>query len=273
MPTRDGGPTNGRATEYAIGSLERALFVLDTLAAEPDLTLTDILARVGATKGTVFRHLKVLEQHGYVVAGPGKRYALGPRLMQLGHIAHEQLALPKVARVPMIGLRDRFNETVHLGVLIGDDVVHVESVPSTQPLKMAAALGERTWPHISALGKCLLAWSGEERLAKVVAHGLPRMTERTLVELEPLAGNLRDVRTHGYAIDDEESNIGLRCVGAPVHDAEGSVIAAMSVSGPTERITQQRVPEIAAAVVAAAREVSARCGWAEPAMQSANTVG
>jgi len=251
------------ATEYAIGSLDRALLVIDTLAASPALTLTELVARVGASKGTVFRHLKVLEQHGYIVCGADKRYSLGPRLLQLGHIAHEQLALPKVALEPMTALRDRFEETVHLGVLIGDDVVHIESVASRQPLKMAAALGERTWPHVSALGKCMLAWQGEERVGELVAHGLPRLTAQTLVELPELAQDLRAVRGRGYSIDEEESNVGLRCVGAPVHGADGAVIAAMSVSGPSERITRERVPEIGAAVVAAAHEVSRRCGWTE----------
>ena len=249
------------SSQYSLGSLERALLIVETVSREPGLTVTEISERVGTTKGTAFRHLAVLRDRGYLSVNAAKRYALGPRLLQLGYAAHEQLALARISIDDMRGLRDRFDETVHLGVLIDGDVVHIETVPSTQALKMAAALGERAWPHVSALGKCLLAWEPVERVEALVPQLLPKASEKSLETREQLLQDLHAVRERGYALDDEESGVGVRCTGVPIRGADGSVIAAISVSGPAERVLRDRVPVIAAELLAAANRISLRCGW------------
>jgi DNA-binding IclR family transcriptional regulator len=245
---------------YALGSLERALLIVETAAREPGLTVTEVAARVGTTKGTAFRHLSVLREWGYLSIDDDKRYSLGPRLLELGYTAHDQLALPRVAIDKMRELRDRFNETVHLGVLIDGDVVHIETVPSTQALKMAAAVGERALPHVSALGKCLLAWGPPDRLESL-ADPLPKQSPKSLITREDLQQDLEAVLNRGYALDDEESGVGVRCTGAPIFGANGSVIAAISVSGPADRITYDRVPAIARDLLDTAKQISERCGW------------
>jgi IclR family acetate operon transcriptional repressor len=248
------------AAVYALGSLERALLIVETAAREPGLTVTEMAARVGTTKGTAFRHLSVLREWGYLSINDDKRYSLGPRLLELGYTAHDQLALPRVAIDKMRELRDHFNETVHLGVLIDGDVVHIETVPSTQALKMAAAVGERAFAHVSALGKCLLAWGPADRI-DTLPDPLPQQSPKSLTTREDLLRDLAAVSARGYALDDEESGVGVRCAGAPIFGADGSVIAAISVSGPADRVTHDRVPAIAEELLSTAKHISERCGW------------
>ena len=178
------GNQSGNQSPYRIGSLERALLVVDTLAEVPDASVAELAQLLGVAKGSLFRHLKVLEANGYVLQSPGtKRYSLGPRLLYLGHAARQQLRLPEVAAPLMTALRDRFNETVHMGVLSRGEVVHVEVAPSAHPVKMAAEVGDRTWAHVSGLGKVLLAWGGDDAVEFVLRErGLPSLTDRTIVE-------------------------------------------------------------------------------------------
>jgi DNA-binding IclR family transcriptional regulator len=252
-----------RKPDYSVGALERALHVLEALAERPDVPLVELAAAVGLNKATAFRHLKVLEGRGYVVQDPlTKRYSLGPRLLGLGYTAHQQLTLPKVAAPAMQALRARFNETVHLGVLIDRHVVHIEALASTRTLTMAAGVGERTFAHISSLGKCLLAWARPEVMDAIADDpGLPACTRNTITSREALAAELARTRERGYAVDNEESSKGARCVGAPIRGVDGEVIAALSLSAPAERLTRRKVPAVAAEVVRAGEEISRRYGW------------
>ena len=251
-----------KAAAYRIGSLERALGVLEAIADAGQASLTNLAQRTGAPKSSLLRHLRVLEAAGYATMNPEtKRYALGARLIHLGYAARRQLGLVDVAAPPMRELRDRFDETVHLGVFSHGDVLHVAVMPSRQPLKMATPVGERTFAHVSALGKVLLAWGDEKAIEETIAdRGLPRLTDRTIVDRSELTRELESIRLRGWAIDDEESAIGLRCVGAPVRDASRQVAAALSVSAPATRLTKSAVKAVAPAVVRAADLISEQLG-------------
>jgi IclR family transcriptional regulator, acetate operon repressor len=218
-------------TSYEVGPLDRALDLLETLAAAPDSTLVDLAAGAGLNKATAFRHLRVLARRGYVTQDPDtKRYALGYRVLDLGFHARTNLQLPRVGRAGMAALSTTFNETVHLGVRMDNQVVHIAVVPSTHPLKMACEVGERTLIHVSALGKSLLAWEGADAIDALLAGpGLPSVSER--------------------------------CIGAPVRTAGGGVIAAISLSGPVDRVSEARMPAMTQAVRDTADQISTLCGW------------
>ena len=196
---------------YRVGVLEKALLLLETLAEYPDSSLADLSRYLQAPRARVFRHLKALEAAGYVNQREGtKRYVLGPRLIYLGVAARDQVRLSEIARHPMVALRDRFNETIHLGVLSHGEVVHVEVASSTHPVKMAAEVGEYTCSHCSALGKVLLAWSDPGVVEVVIKeHGLPAFSPRTITTPEGLRAELAQIRERGFAVDDEESALGL----------------------------------------------------------------
>jgi DNA-binding IclR family transcriptional regulator len=251
------------AGTYKIGSLEKALHVLEAIAERPDASLAELSRILNAPRAGVFRHLKALESLGYVRTREGtKRYVLGPRLIYLGVAARSQLRLPDIARPLMVSLRDEFNETTNLGVLAHGEVIHVEVVSSTHPVKMAAEIGERTYCHCSGLGKVLLAWSEPEVVAHAVRErGLPALTERTISSEEQLEEALAQIRSQGFAMDDEESARGLRCIAAPVRDGTGHVLAALSLSSPADRLSYDDAIRLAPRVIETSEAISRRLGW------------
>lgn len=248
---------------YKIEALERGLLILEALGESPGASLMELVDRLSVPKGSLFRHLQVLEARGYVVRDEAsRRYTLGPRLIHLGFSARRHLKLADVA-LPFIELlRDRYNETVHIGVLDQGQVVHIQAAASRHAVKMVSAVGERTWVHISALGKSLLAWAEPDVLDEVVTRwGLPHFTDQTLTTRPELEADLVLVRQRGYSLDDEESARGLRCIGAPIRGADGGVIAAVSLSSPADRLSLGDAHAIASAIRETAGGISAELGW------------
>lgn len=250
---------------YEVGPLDRALDILERLALVEDSSLVDLATATSLSKTTAFRHLKVLERRGYVEQDQlTKRYRLSYGVLHLGYHARRSLQLPKVADRWLQELAAEFNETVHLGAMTGHEVVHIAVIPSKHVLTMASEVGERTYVHVSAMGKCLTAWAGPEVIdAQLANAGLARMTEKTIITREALEAELARVRDQGYAVDDEESLHRLRCVGAPVRSAGGAVIAAISLSGPIDRMSDAALPRMAERVMETAAEISRQCGWTE----------
>jgi DNA-binding IclR family transcriptional regulator len=241
--------------------------VLEVLAERSsDVSLVELAKSMDIPKGSLFRHLKVLEARGFVRQIPEtKQYELGARLIYLGFAARRRLRLAEIAEPTMIQLRDRYNETVHLAVLSQFEVVHVATVESGHPVKMACAVGDRTWAHVSALGKALLAWSSPDVIKKIVQErGLPVLTEHTVRTWRELEEELESTRRRGYAVDDEESAIGLRCVAAPICDETAAPVSALSLSAPAERLALDDAHAAASDVQEAAKTISARLGWRTP---------
>jgi DNA-binding IclR family transcriptional regulator len=248
---------------YKIGSLEKALRLLEAIAERPGSSLAELSRVLQAPRAGVFRHLKALESLGYVETRKGtKKYVLGPRLIYLGAAARNHMHLPEIAHPQMVVLRDEFNETVNLGVLAHSDVIHIDVVSSTHPVKMAVQVGERTYCHCSALGKVLLAWNEPDVVSRVIRErGLPPLTDRTIHTQLDLDTALADIRSHGFAVDDEESALGLRCVAAPVRDGSGCVVAALSLSSPADRLSLQDALRLAPRMIESANTTSRRLGW------------
>jgi DNA-binding IclR family transcriptional regulator len=248
---------------YKIGSLEKAMRILEAIAESPGRNLAEISRSLDAPRAGVFRHLKALEALGYVAtATDSKRYVLGPRLIYLGVAARGQMRLADIAGPVMVALRDEFNETVNLGVLARGEVIHVEVVPSAHPVKMAVQVGEWTYCHCSGLGKVLLAWSEPDAVSEAIRErGLPALTDRTVRTASELTAALQAVRSAGFAMDDEESAVGLRCVAAAVRDATGKVVAAISLSSPADRLSRDDALRLAPRIIGSAAAISRRLGW------------
>lgn len=250
------------SSDGTIASLERALTLLEHLGGSAPLHMTELAQQLEVPKGSLHRHLAVLERRGYVARDHSKRYTLGPRLISLGYDGTRQQGLTEVARPAMVQLRDRFNESTLLAVLSAGEVVHVHVEESRHPVKMAAEVGERTAAHVSSLGKAILAWSDPSLVDEVVGwRGLARYTANTHATQEALEADLRGCRQRGYTLDEEESAVGLRCVGAPILGVDGRPVAAISLSGPAERLPQRELGTVAPAVCEAAASISRELGW------------
>jgi DNA-binding IclR family transcriptional regulator len=260
---RDSAVRNPAGAQYRIGALERALEIVAAIGDAGEIPLGLLAVRLEIPKGSLLRHLRVLENAGYVTMAPHtKLYSLGPALIYLGYAARQRLRIPDLAAPALRWLRDRYNESVHLGILSGPDVIHVAVAPSAQPIKMAVPVGERTFAHVSALGKTLLAWAPPSTLDDITSdRGLPRLTERTITDPARLREEFELIRERRWSMDDEESVEGLRCVAAPVRSERDEVVAAISVSAPTNRLSREKAESIAPVVVRVADHVSARLGW------------
>ncbi|HEX5502300.1 MAG TPA: IclR family transcriptional regulator [Thermomicrobiales bacterium] len=251
------------AANYQVRALERGLSLLDAFSlAAPELSLTALAARAGLAKSTATRLLAVLEARGYLERSPDtERYRVGVRAFELGSLYIQTTSLEAEAQPVMAHLARECRQTANLGVLSGAEVVHLAVVPPDRPIRFATAVGVRDRAHATGLGKALLAALDAAALADLVArHGLPPRTERTIATLDALVADLAGVRARGYAVDDEESFAGLKCVAAPIRDDKGRVVAAVSVSGPAGEFGATDLPRYTEAVTGAARAISDRLG-------------
>ena len=245
-------------SEYAIQTVANALRMLEVFHTETEMGVSDLARRLGLHKNNAFRLLATLELAGYMQQTPETdRYHLGPRCLELGHAFARSHTLISQARPILEELAETMGETVHLGVLRGDEVVHLDGVLPEQLVLTGLRVGERLPAHCTALGKVLLADGAND----VTDRTFDRHTDSTLVDPVKLADELRAVALRGYAPDLEEFATGLRCVAAPVRDANARVIAAISLSGPSLRFTEEILHgEGARAVTAAATRLSQKLG-------------
>jgi DNA-binding IclR family transcriptional regulator len=239
--------------KYSVEAVARALDVLEAFSSD-DLTLNEISRRAGLNKSRAFRLLQTLAERGYVDrCEDGMRYQLGVRLFE--RAANVRRDLKQVAQPFMRTLHKRFNETVNLGVLNSGDVLYIDILESSRPFRMAATVGCRMRAHRTALGKALLAHLPENSSGEQA-----RVSGISAAQRQALTRELALVRNRGFAVDEEQNEPGVACIGAPVFDATGGAIAAISVSGPAHRI-HAKDGSIARAVVAACCSVSKSLGF------------
>jgi DNA-binding IclR family transcriptional regulator len=251
---------------YQLRSLDRAIAVLDGLAeSEEPLGLVDVCERMSLHKSTAHRALMVLERAGLIERTPGNRFRLGLRLYELGNRAVEQIDLRGRVHPWFRRLSVQVGETVHLGVLQKATVVYLDKVePVNRRVWLASRIGTSNPVYCTAMGKAMLAFLPAESVAEIMGKiRFTRFTPRTLCTPEALMRSLERVRRRGYAIDDEEVEAGVRCIGAPILDETGYPMAAVSVSGPASRITQQSLPAIAEHLLRCCRQISASLGVRE----------
>lgn len=243
----------------SVKSVDRALNILEALSTSGgSLGVTEIAAATALPQGTVHRILQSLQQRGYVRHETGRKYALGTAILRLSDAAHGSIggrAQPYLSQMVEVTA-----ETANLAVLEGDHVVYISQVPSPHMLRMFAEVGRRVLPHSTAVGKILLADRSAEYVTSLLRRtGMPRRNERTITTVDGFLRELVRVRENGYAVDDGEEDLSVRCLAVPVLDGTRAV-AAMSVSGPAERFTGVRDPDLAWRLRSIAAEFASRLG-------------
>ncbi len=226
------GPARGAAG--SVQSLERAFELLERMAdAGGEVGLSELAAAAGMPLPTTHRLVQTLVTLGYVRRGASRRYAMGPRLIRLGDTASRLLgtwAQPYLAE-----LVDLTGETANMAILDGDGVVYVAQVPSRHSMRMFTEVGRRVSPHCTGVGKAILSQLPQPRVVEILGRlGMPAVTERTITNLGALLRDLALTRERGYAVDDGEQEVGVRCVAMPLRGAPTP--AAVSVSGPEGRV-------------------------------------
>jgi DNA-binding IclR family transcriptional regulator len=249
---------------YKVQVLDRIVAILNALAdSGHDASLGELAAMVKLHKSTVHRLSMILESYRMVERDPRTgRYHLGLRLFELGTIAVGGFNVRERARRHLERLLQKAGETVYLCVLDAGEVLYLEKLEPSPSVPMSCHIGRRNPAHCTSVGKAMLAHlTGPEVDEILRRHGLPRSTPRTITSHAELHVELRAIRDRGYAIDNEEVEEGVRCVGAAVLDRARRPVAAISVSGPASRMTDAKVPIVAALVCRAAGDLSRECGY------------
>lgn len=246
-----------------VNSIIRAISLLKTLAEGGEKGGTELAEQVKLHKSTVSRLLSTLAGEGFVEKNPENgKYRLGLTLFELGMAYSSQLDLRTQAHPYLKRIMEETGEVAHLGILHGTEVVYLDKVESNYSLSMISRIGARVSVHSTAMGKAMLAYMKEEKKNGLLqALDFKVYTENTLKTELHLEEELEEIRKRGYAVDEEENEQGIRCVGVPVLDYTGEVAAAISVSGPTVRIIKEKVPHIAATLMQASQELSRSMGW------------
>ncbi|HEY7195745.1 MAG TPA: IclR family transcriptional regulator [Gaiellaceae bacterium] len=236
-------------------SADRALAILGAFTeSRPELGVTELARELGMHKSTVSRLLSTLEGRG-LVRREGDRFLPGPELARLGSLAARGLELLPTARPFLVELAEQTGETVNLAVPEDGRALNVEQVESAHFVGATNWRGRTTPLHATANGKAMLAFGACDRPGRLEA-----MTERTIVKPAELGEELGRARRVGYAVAVEELEPGLNSVGAPVFDASGACVGAISVSGPSYRVSERRLPELGRACAATAAAISTALG-------------
>jgi DNA-binding IclR family transcriptional regulator len=250
---------------YQIRAVQRALHVLTSFTAtEPEMSLARLAAKTRLHKATLVRMLRCLESLGFIRQVDTGRYQLGVKVFELGSVYYvTQLNVERLARPWMERLVDRWGLTANLAVLDEGQIVYVAIVEPKRALRVQFSVGSRFAAHCTALGKALLSGLDDQEVDRIIARrGLPKMTEHTITDPAELKRQLADVRARGYAVDNQESILNVRCVGVPLRDHRGHVVAALSLSGSILDLTQEAIRPVATDLLEAAAAISRAMGGA-----------
>jgi IclR family KDG regulon transcriptional repressor len=248
---------------YNVRAVERALQILSCFDDQhPEKGVSEIAQAMGLHKATTHRIMTTLLNYGYLErTADGQKYRLGLCVAELGYKVIRRLELRREALPYMTQLAQRFDERCDLSVFDQSSVFYVGVVRSHHALTIAAAVGQRLPAYCTASGKIMLAFLPPERREACLSQPLTRFTDKTITSRSELEQQLEGFRQQGYAFDDEEYEAGIRAVAAPILNQDGRVIAAIGMPVPTERMTLDRIPEIASALKEAANEISRWMGW------------
>lgn len=243
-------------------AVARAIALLKAFSdAQPEWNLTDLAQATGLNKATAFRLLAALEAERLIMRNPlSGGYRLGVELIAMGSAAMRTNALRAASRPILVTLAEQCGEAATLELLVEAYVLVVDEVASNHPMGMTQDVGSRLPPHATATGKVLLAALPAEQLDPLLARPLARLTDQTVTDAQQLRAELVQVRQNGFAVAAGELEPGFVAVAAPVPGRDRQVVAAISVGGPSLRLTGDRLPEIAALVQMSARQISRQLG-------------
>jgi DNA-binding IclR family transcriptional regulator len=250
--------------EKYVQTLERSLDILEVLAqAEEPLGVTEIGNRISLHKSTVHRILQTLCYRGYVdKEKESERYHLGIKIVELGIRFFNDLEIRKVASPYLSELAKSLDEVVNLILPDDGEVVYIDKTESSHVVSMQSKVGRRAPMHCTAVGKAILSTLSKEEILHILeTKGMPEHTPYTITEPEKLLENLREIRESKIAVEYEENEIGIICLGTPVFDYSGRAIGAVSVSGPASRMQEKGIEKIGDALRRVGEDISKNLGF------------
>jgi DNA-binding IclR family transcriptional regulator len=245
-------------------AVERALAMLEAVAQAPEgLSNAEISRKLQIPKSSASYILRTLEAQGYLNRdGDSGKYRVGLKILSLSRGALSGIDVREVALPIMRHLVEKTNLTCHLAILDGPDAVYIEKVEPSGFLRVDTWVGRRMRVHATSVGKALVAHIPQERLERIIGEaGMEKRTHKTITTMPRLLKELEKVRTQGFAVDDEENNLGARCVGAPVFNQQGAIEASLGLSGTINQVNTHTMTRIVEALKDAARHVSMQLGY------------
>lgn len=243
---------------------QKALDILDCFSLErQELGITEIAKIIGYGKSTVYAIVKTLEKNRYLKQNnENKKYSLGFKIIERAYVLLEQMNIRKITFPFLKKLSEKYKENVHLAILDRQEVVYIEKFENAPSLGIRSYVGHRTCLHSTALGKVFLAFLPEEEINNIIQNiSLKKRTPNTITDPSELKLNLVQIKKAGYAIDNEEHQIGGMCIGGPIFDFSGKVTAAFSISVPIVRINKDRLKAIIEDIVKTSKEISVDLGY------------
>jgi IclR family KDG regulon transcriptional repressor len=250
--------------ERLIQSVERAADVLELfLTSSSDLSVKEISEELSLSKSTAHGIIKTLEHRGYLEQNPiDLKYKLGLKLFELGIAVENQLDVGRISRPIIENLVAKLKETVHLVVLQRDEVIYIEKVEGPQTLRISSQVGKRAPIHCTGVGKAILAFQSEAEIDRILSMSpLEPYTEFTLTDKEEIKKQLKTIHQQGFSVDDEEIELGLRCVAAPIFNHQAKAIASVSCAAPTMRLEDEQLSKVIEGIKQAASEISRCMGY------------
>jgi DNA-binding IclR family transcriptional regulator len=248
-----------KSKSYQIKVLEKVIKIIDLFdGMGKELTTSEINTLLNLNKSTTSRILNILEEAGYLERNPATlRYRLGFKLYYLGSLVEGRTEILNLAHSFLEELKDKCDETVHLVVLDHGEALYLDKLEGEKAIRVVSRVGWRLPAHCSGVGKVLLASLPEESVNNIIGEkGLKPLTNNTITDRTTLEAELARVRKQGYAIDNEEIEVGLKCVAAPIKDRDGKVIAAISVSGPKQRFNGTEMKRLISLVKSTSEQIS-----------------
>ncbi|MBW1971553.1 MAG: IclR family transcriptional regulator [Deltaproteobacteria bacterium] len=254
-------------SSYIIKSVDRAIDLLEEFTGDvKELGVTELARRLKLHKNNVFRLLATLENRGYIEQNKTtENYRLGLKSLELGQTYIRQMGIVRQTRPVMEKLAKKVNENVYIGIAHMNSAIYLDVVESNQIVRVVSRVGWRFPIYCSAIGKVIAAYKSETELEKLgVCKNLKKFTENTISDEQTFKKELEQIRKQGYALDNEEYDIGVRCVAVPIRDYTRQVVAGLAVSSPSCRVSEQKIKEeILPELLKAGEEISKRLGYDE----------
>src|SRR3954464_8501250 len=259
---KPGGKAEPASKQKRLSSVGTAIQLLKAFSEEQvDIGISELSRRLGVAKSTVPRLAATLAAEGLLEQDrESEKYRLGIALFRLGALVRRRMDISSQGRPYLYALREKTNETVHVAILDGSEIMYVFNLESTQAIRMRSDVGVRKPAYCTAEGQALRAFQPADVIERVVRDGLSPRTPQTITDPLALKKVLEAVRLRGCAIEDEESELGMRCIAAPLRNDAGEVVAAIGLAGPVSRLSKKALATFIPHVIETAAAISARLG-------------
>ena len=249
---------------YTIQSVEKACDLLMAFGSSTEeLGVSELSRMLGIGKSTVWKLLNTFENKGFIVKNPSsEKYSLSIQFFQVACQYYNQISVNSVVREFMEKLSRKYGETIHFAIRDGDEIVYVEKIDGTFNINIYSRIGRRSPIYAPSVGKVILANLGREQIMDILNRStLKPFTEHTITSKEGMLRELEKIRRQGYAIDEEEYELGIRCVGVALKNIAGAVVGGLSISGTAVRMTDELITEMVADLKDTAAEIARRIGY------------